>query len=366
MKRFLSIFLICVAIISLAGCGSSFDYVNDDTLIERYTLTVEGDSVVAEGESGIKMTMPLEVKQYVEEVEPEEVVWDGLRKLEHKKSWDKDEITIDEDMTSVVMNKETTDVMLQEIYEITFAYSNCRGTDRPLTVEHRYIGEIPTIFMYEEYTSKMPTVILHHGSGSRKDTETIMLAALRMTKNGGLAISMDAKYHGERQDLYNEDVLAYSVDDISDIIDYAVETNLADEERIGVSGFSLGGFVSLIMPLKDERVKTVAAIAASPIIGANPERKLSEKEEILYDKYVPIEHAKELSRVPLLLLNGEEDNVISPKGVEELTRIVEEEKLYEGREDEYKQIEYPGLDHNTNGEMYEELEKWFLKFLIER
>jgi hypothetical protein len=109
-----------------------------------------------------------------------------------------------------------------------------------------------------------------------------------LAETGIAALRFNFRGVGQSQGKYGEGIAEQ--DDAKAALDFALENESVDKERIGLAGYSFGGMVALPVALKDERVKRLALI--SPALDEKGREALKSYQQ------------------PKLVIAGEEDFVI--------------------------------------------------------
>lgn len=255
------------------------------------------------------------------------------------------------------------------------------------TIEKLYVGQdkIPILLFYKEGSSK-PVVFCQHGLlGDKRHT---MSTCLRLADSGFLAVSMDARDHGERMEprfwqrlrgnmpSFFFPILLGTAKDVGKVIDYLEERVEADVGRVGMMGISMGGFTTVLSVTLEERIKAAASVLA----GANyrilmrrqlqakglnetlglsnePLTDFDEHAKEFIEKYDPINHVERFRPIPLLLLNRERDHLVP---LECATSLYDALKpTYKDTPDKLQIKVYPGFAHEYSQEMEIEVVKWF-------
>lgn len=128
--------------------------------------------------------------------------------------------------------------------------------------------------------TKFPVVIFLHGTGGTKDAGEVRAVLLPLVKRGIMAVSIDARYHGERieggahgsreyaaaayQAWKTNDAAHHAYPflydtsyDLLRLVDYLVTRPDVNADRIGMGGISMGGIETYMAAAVDPRVKVV-------------------------------------------------------------------------------------------------------------
>jgi uncharacterized protein len=251
-----------------------------------------------------------------------------------------------------------------------------------LVTKNYFIAETPVqaCFNQAEKTSK-PLVILSHGfRESKKDLKDKleMLAGL-----GYYAVTIDNRGHGDRvehdfmsQVFQDGKLNVYQVrrliketaDDIPAIIDHFIADNQIDEQRIGMLGVSMGGFVTFRALVIEERIKVAGSIIASPywdeLPADVPVLATPEVEQKLADyarEYSPAYFPERFFHRPILIQIGGKDNHYNGGRVRQFYRELENDHHEEA--DRVKLIVHEEEGHEFTEPMWTNVVKWFQEYL---
>lgn len=137
-----------------------------------------------------------------------------------------------------------------------------------VTMNKKYIGDIPVIEYYNEATgmSDKPMVIIEYGVTGKK--EEMQAVAAVYANIGCLVVTPDLYLHGERMEESECSLLeiaVHSSGEIEEILDYYATSSMVDMDRIGMVGFSLGG-ITIYHYLANGTypVKTAGIICSTP------------------------------------------------------------------------------------------------------
>ena len=123
---------------------------------------------------------------------------------------------------------------------------------------------------------RYPTVIVQHFLGGTKDSFYIAPLLNRLAERGYLAVAIDGRYRGERQNGKPLEAamleslrtgkghpwLLDTTYDVLRLLDYLETRGDVDAKRIGMTGISEGGVITWMAAAADERIRV-----AAPIIG---------------------------------------------------------------------------------------------------
>jgi len=140
------------------------------------------------------------------------------------------------------------------------------------------IGDIPVVLLYDEdiyRAGERGTILFYHGLYSDKEKHIKELKSL--AKEGFLAVGIDAIEHGKRgeEDLreklggdnFNElfiNIVQETSLEVSEIIDDLIKEGFSKEDKIGICGISMGGYIAYAAAVIEPRLKVVVPILASP------------------------------------------------------------------------------------------------------
>lgn len=251
-----------------------------------------------------------------------------------------------------------------------------------IIIKYRSIAEVPVFELYGSGgTVKKPIVFLYHGSMCRK--EFILKQAYDLATNGFYVIVPDAFGHGERSREHVTDLftaITKTVGEVDKLIDSFQEHTLADNKRVGIAGYSMGGCITFDYLVNGKKqIKAAVTIISTPvwtsIVDAFSTKEriqwfinlgiLKREEDIveyrnLAEKIQPINFYPSMKDVPLLMLSGENDNDAPVHGVIELY-----EKLLPltKNKETLRYKVYPSNGHEDTMEMNMDMADWFKQYL---
>jgi dipeptidyl aminopeptidase/acylaminoacyl peptidase len=107
-----------------------------------------------------------------------------------------------------------------------------------------------------------PCVIASHGLLSSKDSEKYIALGKRLSREGIALLRFDFRGIGESDGKIEEDTVSRRIMDLSSAINF-LRSRRDLENRIGLLGSSLGGYVSLLKASTDQKIRAVV-IWATP------------------------------------------------------------------------------------------------------
>lgn len=269
-------------------------------------------------------------------------------------------------------------------YEFARHGLNVKDSNSDIVMEHGKLTNenIPVLLFYPKLANKLPVVFFVHGFSGNKNWD--IGNGIRLAQEGFFTVILDARNHGERHNVsffksFDNDDFVKSNDmyiqlrldtakDISTLIDFLKDDERVDSSRIGMSGVSMGGFITFSTILLEKRIKAAAPIIASPVWDYYQYDEKIDQDDVedpLFHNYIkqyePYTNYKLMSPTALLVQNGDADSVVSIDGARKLDEKMK--VLYHEMPDHYQLIEYPGVGHTVTTEMIDQVIEWFKKFL---
>jgi fermentation-respiration switch protein FrsA (DUF1100 family) len=188
--------------------------------------------------------------------------------------------------------------------------------------------DVPSVWLAPTGPGLAPAVLLLHGFSSSKErmAQSVGRALLAL---GIASLALDLPFHGER----DGDVSSLSRNPLAlvgawrnantesrDAITVLAAQPAVDAGRLGVVGYSLGGFLALMTAAEDERLQVVALAAAGDLPDHTPYASL------VRGLVNPLRAAERLSGRPLLLVNGRRDTTTRPAQAQRLFDAAREPK----------------------------------------
>lgn len=249
-------------------------------------------------------------------------------------------------------------------------------------VEKMWLEDIPALFYYRHKDRKSPVVIMQHSAHFLKEELTVWCH--RLAHKGYFVAAIDARHHGERAhpeqgDMFANrftellaDVVEGTAEDIGKVIDYLKHRRQTDTHRIGMAGFSMGGWVLWGTLVAETRITCAVSVvsAGAPVEMAKDRfgrQKVKGKAFRCAMKRLELldatEHPEETGIRPILMLSGAEDHPMVDFADKTATAV---EPVCRRNGYDFKHVRYPGVGHKFTPEMEKEMYRWFDRLLMKR
>ncbi|MCK5682838.1 dienelactone hydrolase family protein [bacterium] len=230
------------------------------------------------------------------------------------------------------------------------------------------ICNVPVTFLFKdsiEGSAQKGTIFLNHGF--RSDRKGMTKDMNILCDRDFLIVSVDSVGHGER--LYPDfdekfddnnpdmeknffEIVKSTSLEISDLIDDLNKKNMIHMGKIGISGVSMGGYVTYQALCMDTRLKAGVPVLGSPLWSENKDKSPFYFPEMIFPR-------------ALLSITAGKDRSVPPENVfkfhEKLT------DLYRNNIDRVKHINYPESAHAMRFEdwldLWSHAADWFEKWL---
>jgi len=253
-----------------------------------------------------------------------------------------------------------------------------KSGDEDLEFDYTAVDDIPVICCHRAGARGLPPVLFHHGTtGSASDQ---LFAGIPLAEAGFLAVLVDARMHGRRQDpdffrrfapenykrTYVEMLLGTAAD-CSTLLDRLADDPRADVDRAGISGISQGGFVTFMAITKDPRFRAAAPIVGSPDIEGRfgwdlPPERYDHATMALAREHSPLRNCAAMPPCALMVQNGALDELVPPDGARKLDAALR--PRYADVPERFRYVEHPDLGHDHRPMMAAAIE-WLRRWLGE-
>lgn len=247
------------------------------------------------------------------------------------------------------------------------------------------VRSIPLIELYRRDVrhEHLPVVFIYHGFESSKERK--LQHAYIIASRGFFVVLPDAVRHGEREDSafaalsYEQrvsflfDIVTETSAEIDSLIDHYSQQSIADTDRLGLIGTSMGGMIiyNYLARFGTARISAANPIISTPDFGSvidyarenNPDLHRSysdqEAERVKAEQALPA--ISLLKDFPLLLLSAEDDPIIPIAPVKDLYYRLH--RQYE-KKDLLRMRSYHNTGHETTEEMMLESAQWMQQHLM--
>ena len=266
-----------------------------------------------------------------------------------------------------------------------------------IVTEESYISNIPVLSIFPEKGKSRPLVIYLHGYGASK--EQGINFGYKMAKSGFFFISFDCLEHGERNDQFNKakfdsvyppdtgidtyihmhEVIVQTQKDIDNIIDKLQENQKIDTNRIGLTGFSMGGYATFYNAAYNNHIKVAVPIAGKGVFKKawediilststyeqwsaqiNNLKSETEKRTRFMKKNDPYNKIFTFTPNPLLIINGDQD---TDQPYLYSLKLYKELLPYYSKDPDKLKLSMPFVDHRITNNIINEVSEWFKKYL---
>jgi fermentation-respiration switch protein FrsA (DUF1100 family) len=188
--------------------------------------------------------------------------------------------------------------------------------------------DVPSVWLAPDTRAPAPAALLLHGFSSSKE-RMAQSVGRELRALGVASLALDLPFHGERggdPGSLSRNPLALvgawraAIAESRDAITWLASNASVDAQRIGIVGYSLGGFLALMTAAEDERLRVIALAAAGDLPDHTPYASL------VRGLVNPLRAAERLAGRPLLLVNGTRDTTTRPEQAKRLFAAAREPK----------------------------------------
>jgi uncharacterized protein len=244
-----------------------------------------------------------------------------------------------------------------------------RGDSIMAIIEEKIkIKNIPALITHPGDKSKKArgTILFYHGLKSYKETNRKEFKSL--AERGYISVGIDAVGHGERiypdfdrrisSTLFNDTffkIINDTVEEIPVIIDFLLEKGISEQDKIGVAGISMGGYITYASALVEPRINVLA-----PILGS-PEWKSRAGSP-------PSKHPEKFFPRAILIQNAGKDESVLPRYSREFHETLK--SYYAKAPERLKYVEFPDSGHFMKEEdwnvLWDNVLNWFDGFFLNK
>ena len=230
------------------------------------------------------------------------------------------------------------------------------------------LADAPCLLCYTsspQEAARRGTILYYHGLSANKEANSNEYDVL--TRAGFLVVGVDNAGHGERRledfdERLRDDRPDFESNFLNLVRETALETptiinalftqNIAVEGRLGIAGWSMGGYVTYRALLEERRFSAAAVIVGSP-------------EWLLPWDDSPHKHPQAFFPTALLSQVGARDDVVPAQAARDFHDVLT--PYYTSKPERLKLVTYPNMQHDPNAEeahaIQTEMVAWFERFL---
>lgn len=186
-----------------------------------------------------------------------------------------------------------------------------------------------SLWMSPSSSTPVPAVLLLHGLSSNKERMASSVGK-SLFKRGVASLALDLPMHGERAPRDGPNAFSNplalagawrsAVRECEAAVAWLRAQPGVNASRLGIVGYSLGGFLALMTAADEPGLRVVALVAAGDLPDATPYAAMVRR---IVD---PVRAARKLGGRPLLLVNGRRDTTTRPVQAERLFAAAAEPK----------------------------------------
>ncbi len=177
-------------------------------------------------------------------------------------------------------------------------------------------------------------VVSSQGFGSTKDKSHYQFLLNELPKLNFITVVFEYQGLGESEGEFKEKTTTRDLEDLRAVVDYSYDSFDFNKEKFFIFGSSFGGFVALNLALEDKRIRGLVLRCPVSDFGKLCEYLVKSK-RFLIDYEAFIEDGKnrdlykEVSKidVPIRIMHGDKDEIVSIKQSEKLVELIPNTKL---------------------------------------
>ncbi len=273
-----------------------------------------------------------------------------------------------------------------------------------ITIETFAVQEIPVLRMAEAGAEGQPVVVFIHGFTG--DKSSALMLGYELAQAGFTTISFDAPMHGDRYhphlgamvrgegsyvypvgtglDVFFmlHEIIVQAAEDLETLIAYLDEEGRTDTGRLGVTGFSMGGFTTFYAAATNPRVQAAVPMAGIP--GFAQRWRDAVLESSSYEKWADAIAAAEpetrertayMARIdpfdrmalfypkPLMMICGDKDLDAPKHYAVDLYRALK--PRYADHPERLRLNVHDDAGHEFTHAMRQDVRAWFTRYLLE-
>lgn len=151
----------------------------------------------------------------------------------------------------------TEDDEVERILRAASSHTPATDTPREITFRNSSGRRLAGTLLLPRSVERPPVVVFAHGFNSSRRSSRNLMIAERLVASGLAAFLIDFTGHGDSDGEIREATVKQMADDLRSAIDHISAESAVDAGRIGLSGSSSGGIVSVLEAARDERVRVL-------------------------------------------------------------------------------------------------------------
>lgn len=273
---------------------------------------------------------------------------------------------------------------------------------RRIILETYQVDGVPIMTLAQESAKHRPLVFFVHGFTS--DKRQGLRIGYELAGRGLFFVGLDAAMHGERFDerlttawepgedkvyppksgldafFLMHEVIVQTAQDIDALSDHFAGDERTDAGRVGVTGFSMGGFATFYIAATNPRVQTAVPMSGLPAFAARWEDVVLEtssytqwatameqagtetaRRTAFMRRIDPFDRMAAFCPRPLMMINGDRDLDSPKKYLVDLYRALK--PLYADHPDRLRLNIHDDAGHELTPAMIQDTVEWFGKYL---
>jgi uncharacterized protein len=188
---------------------------------------------------------------------------------------------------------------------------------------------VPAVLLLPESGSPAPGAVLLHGYSSRKE-DMAGAVGRALLAHGVASLAIDLPLHGTRADpvqaqsarnpLQLAALWRQGLADARLAVRYLAARKETDAGRLGIVGYSMGAFLSVVLAADDPLIRAVVLAAGGDLPDGTP---FAGAARLVAD---PVRSVRRLDGRPLLMVHGRADRTVTPAQAQRLFDAAREPK----------------------------------------